>query len=242
MNAHDWYIENQAAYIARALERQEEELFEDHLPRCENCRKAIEEIERDLSWLPMAVRPVAPRPGFTRQITVAVLDHEIRPLWRRVMQPLAIAAMLALAVGLGLVTRHSAQLESTLLVTRERLDALSDTLGVMQRAQHIMQTTIKGDGYEGGMFIFADNSTKRWKVVVHGIPAAPVGEAYHFWFICPDGLVKGAEVNVDPTHPAILTLTLPEDFGPVYGASLTMESLTNVSSTPKGKELAHLRL
>ncbi len=242
MNAHEWYIENHTGYVARSLEQNELALFEEHLPRCENCRKAIQEIERDLSWLPMAVKPVAPRPGFTRQVTVSVLDHDVRPWWRRWVEPLALAAMIGLAIGLGVTSRRSGALSSKLAVATEQLDALSDTLGIMQKASRVLQASIKGDGYEGGMMIFADNASKRWKVIVHGLPTAPAGEAYHFWFICPDGVVKGAEVNVDPTHPAILTLTLPQDFGPVYGASLTMERLKDVGSTPHGRELANLTL
>jgi len=30
-------------------------------------------------------------------------------------------------------------------------------------------------------------------VVIHDLPQLPPGERYQFWFICDDGMVRGAE-------------------------------------------------
>ena len=37
MNPHDWYVENRAAFVSRALEPDEERTFREHLARCEEC-------------------------------------------------------------------------------------------------------------------------------------------------------------------------------------------------------------
>ena len=83
MTAHDWYIENRAAFVARSLERGEERTFRDHLVRCDECTREVARLERELGWLPMGVAPVAPPPGFARQMAAEILD---RP------KPLAAAA------------------------------------------------------------------------------------------------------------------------------------------------------
>ena len=65
MNAHDWYVENRAAFVARSLEPGEERTFRDHLVRCEECtpggRRAWSATSPGCRW---ASRPSPrPRPG-----------------------------------------------------------------------------------------------------------------------------------------------------------------------------------
>src|SRR6185437_4963810 len=81
MTPHDWYVENRVAFVARALEASEERLFSDHLPRCEECRREVARLERDLGALPMAATPVAPRPGLTHHLADAILYRRV--WWRR---------------------------------------------------------------------------------------------------------------------------------------------------------------
>ena len=78
MNPHDWYVENRAGFVARALEPDEERTFREHLPRCEECLREVSRLERELAWLAMGAAPVAPRPGLTRRLAAAVLDRPRR--------------------------------------------------------------------------------------------------------------------------------------------------------------------
>ena len=71
MNPHDWYVENRAAFVARALEPDEERTFREHLPRCEECLREVSRLEQELAWLAMGAAPVAPRPGLTRRLASA---------------------------------------------------------------------------------------------------------------------------------------------------------------------------
>lgn len=98
------------------------------------------------------------------------------------------------------------------------------------------------DGEEGGLLIFADDVSHRWNVVVHGLPPAPAGEKYQFWFICSDGMVRGATVASAGGRPAFLTLGMPREGGTVMGAALTLEPKSNVSRESRGKALAKLML
>lgn len=233
MTAHEWFVEQRTDYVTRALEPAEERLFRDHLDRCGDCRAAVGELERDLAWLPMAVAPVAPRPGFTGQVLREVTDGA--PPRRRWLWPAIAAAGVALAVGTWAVETDSVRrLEGELAAAR-------DTLGLLRRANRIMQATIEMQGHTGGIVVFADEVTHRWRVTVHGLPAPAPDQRYVFWFITGEGMVRGPEVPVKLEQPATMTLEMPPGARLVKGCALTMEPM-NGDSIPRGRELAHLEL
>ncbi len=242
MTAHDWFVEHRAAFATRALDQDEEQLFADHVTRCPECAAAVEAIRSDLRWLPMHVQPVAPPPGFTRRMVDGVLTPRRVPIWRRMGLPMALAASTVLALGLAWQARRGQQeMRTQLALVEQESIALRDTLSIMRQAARVLQASIDVGGTPAGLVIFADETSHRWKVVLHGLPVAPAGESYQFWFVCPDGMVRGAEVNPVAGEPVILTLGMPEGSGPVLGASLTME-LRGAAGPPRGKELAHIDL
>ena len=239
MSTHDWYLENRAGFVARSLEPGEERTFRDHLIRCEECSREVARLERELGWLPMGAAPMAPPPGFSRRLAAEVLDRPNR--WRRWL-PLAAAAVLALASGAAALSEHNAgrDLRARLLIRESRLAALEDTLSVLRRANTVLQTQISMNGHQGGMLIFQDAASHRWCVIVHGLPPAPVGNKYQFWFITESGMVRSVEVNAEMERPAFMTLPMPGVAAPVMGAALTMEPAVNYSDEPKGVTLAHV--
>jgi hypothetical protein len=239
MKAHDWYIENRSAFVARSLERAEERTFIDHLVRCDECTREVARLERDLAWLPLGVTPVAPAPGLPRRIAGRILD---RPSpWRRAV-PYGLAAALALlAIGVGARGRaERARLEAQLAARDQRLAALQDTLSIVKGAQQILQAKISMNGHDGGLVIFQEPISHRWCVVVHGLPPAPSGNVYQFWFITTSGMVRSVEVRGDPERPAVMTLGMPPVAAPVMGAALTVEPAVNRSTEPRGPMLAHV--
>ena len=105
-----------------------------------------------------------------------------------------------------------------------------------------MHASVQLDGKEGGITILADPVSHRWNVVIHDLPQLPPGERYQFWFICDDGMVRGAEVHTSPEHPAVLTMGMPKEGGNVLGAALTVEPVGATTGPPQGQVLAHLML
>ncbi|HET6576851.1 MAG TPA: anti-sigma factor [Gemmatimonadales bacterium] len=239
MTAHDWYVENRAAYLARSLEPGEERTFRDHLVRCDECARELARLERELAWLPMGVAPAAPAPGLARRMAGEILDRPSR--WRRRVPLAAAAAVTLVAAGMALSGRSERHDLRALLTAREnQLAALQDTLSVLRRAHQVLQTRISMDGHQGGLLIFQDGVSHRWCVIVHGLPPAPAGSVYQFWFITETGMVRSAEVNADTQRPAFMTLPMPGVSAPVMGAALTVEPVVNRSSEPEGVTLAHL--
>ncbi len=172
-----------------------------------------------------ASAPVAPPPGFARQMAAEILDRPNR--WRRWV-PLAVAAGLTLvSLGASMSARHEGRELRERLASREsRLAALEDTLSVLRRANMVLQTQISMNGHEqGGLLIFQDAVSHRWCVIVHGLPPAPTGSKYQFWFITETGMVRSVEVNADTRRPAFMTLPMPGVAAPVMGAALTMEPM-----------------
>lgn len=240
MTAHDWFIEYRQDFVARALEPADEELFRQHLERCAECRDAVAALERELRWLPLAVTPVAPRPGFTHRVVREIAGggmRERRPRTPRWLVPLAAAAALLAAVAFGVKGQRGVGELS------HQLGALRDTLSVLRQANRVLQTAISMDGHQGGMMIFADEKTHRWNVVVYGLPPAPSGEHYAFWFLTGDqGMVRGPDVPLNRQAPAFFTLDMPEGAKIIQGGALTVEPMGGDSRTPRGKELARLEL
>jgi anti-sigma-K factor RskA len=245
MNPHDWFAERAVEYATRTLDAEEATAFETHLGQCDACRREVAEIERDLAWLPMALPPVTPRPGLRERIVAGVLGK--RRSTRRVSWalPTALAASLLLAVGgwyLG--GARSRALQRELGAQQAAVAALQDTLSIMRQAGRILQATFEDGRTSGGVLIFADETTHRWNVVIHGLPPAPRGYQYQFWFICDDGMVRGTEVAADTSRPTMFTTGMPqpESCPAVKGAALTEESVADGQGPPRGKSLAHLML
>jgi hypothetical protein len=243
MNSHDWFVEQRVFFATKTIDPEDERVFADHLERCAECQAEVHQIERELGWLPMGLRPAKPRPGFRWQVAKDVLGP--RPPSRILRWiPVAIAAGLA-ALALGIERRATVREEELVAsqqATSLHLAALSDTIAMLRRAATILQASIEMEGHRGGMLIFADSVTHKWSVVVHGLPPAPAGEKYQFWFVCSDGMVRSVEIAPNPGQPTFITLEMPGRGGAVLGAALSMEPAANHSDTPKGKELAHLTL
>jgi hypothetical protein len=240
MTAHDWYVENRAAYVARALAPSEERLFADHLGRCEECARAVAQLEHDLRWLPMGVTPAAPRPGLSHELADRILRRT--PAWRRIGPLAAAAAVAAFAAGFGIREHHRSDTLLAELDARDhRLAALEDTLSVMRDAHRVVQRDIAMDGHHGGLVIFQDATSHRWNVVVHGLPPAPAGQVYQFWFVTESGMVRSVELRCDGSKPAFATVPMPKQPMTIMGAALTVEPVVNHSGPPEGRELVHVQ-
>ena len=232
MSSHQWYEENRAAYVAGGLDERERRTFADHLPRCDECLREVAAIEKELAWLPLGIDPIPPRPGFKRQVVESVLHPRRR--WDRWVYPLTAAASLVLAVGIWTSARAERE---NLMAQMERS---ARALATFERAEVIHQASITsgGAGAAAGLVIFDSPETGRCNVVVHGLPPAPDGEVYRFWFLTEDGELQGVDLPVADNSPIFVSLERPHV--KVKGASLTVEPMEEAGAEPGGVELAHV--
>jgi anti-sigma-K factor RskA len=242
VNPHDWFVEHRIDYATHTLDGEDTATFEAHLPNCAECREEVARIDQELRWLGMEVAPVAPHPGLRRRIVDHVLEGKPASR-RRWLTPVALAASALLAVAGWYAGHHKVlQLESRVAELQLQSTALADTLSVIRRAGRVLQAGFEMDQRHGGLVIFTDETTHRWSVVVHGLPPAPAGTTYQFWFICSDGMVRGSRIDHTGERPMMFTTGMPERGGAVLGAALTVEPVGVNSGPPQGRELAHLRL
>jgi len=247
MSEHDWFVEHRFAFVTRSLEPDEDRTFHQHLQGCAECRAEVARIEVDLRWLPMGVEPMSPRPGFTRRLVEGVLGtpsprgQRVPVAWWGAMAALA-ASLVIMALGSWQLRGRAAGLEQRVGTLSTQLASVQDTLSIIRDASRVLQANINMEQHQGAMLIFADERTHRWNVVLHGLPPAPAGTVYQFWFICADGMVRGMQFQQD-TVPTSLRMTgMPPRGGAVMGAMLTVEPMTNRTEQPQGKELVHLML
>jgi anti-sigma-K factor RskA/putative zinc finger protein len=244
MTPHEWFVEHRLDYASRTLDPGDAKTFEAHLGGCEECQAEVARIEGDLKWLPMGLPPVSPRPGFRRRAIENVLQGRSarRPRWQL---PAALAASaLLVASGWFLGQSRAGELQRELEGQQAVVAALQDTLSIMRKAGRVLQANVDVGDTRGGLLIFADEATHRWNVVVHGLPPAPEGYRYQFWFICEDGMVRGTEVAVDQARPTMFTTGMPQPQScpAVKGAALTEEPVADGQGPPRGRSLAHLML
>jgi anti-sigma-K factor RskA len=244
---HEWFVEHRLEYATRTLDAEQVTTFERHLPGCEECSLEIARIEADLAWLPMGQPPAVPSPGLNRRIVEHVLQgsRPRRAAWRL---PAAIAAGALLVVGGWYLGQSRTEaLRRELQERRAAVAALQDTLSIMRQANRILQATVDVDGSKGSLFIFADEATHRWNVVIQGLPPAPEGRRYQFWFICAesaDRMVRGTVVPASTQRPTIFATDMPDAQAcrSVIGAALTEEPATGGQGPPRGRELVELML
>jgi hypothetical protein len=244
MTTHEWFVEHRLEYATRALDPEEAKTFETHLGGCAECRAEVARMESELQWLPMGLPPAAIPPGFRRRAIERVLGRRSarRPMWQ---VPAALAAsVLLVAGGWYLGQSRDRGLRREIESQQALVAALRDTLSIMRQAGRVLQADVEMGDSRGGVLIFADEVTHRWNVVVHGLPPAPEGYRYQFWFICEDGMVRGTEVAVDRTRPTMFTTGMPQPQScpAVKGAALTEEPVAHGEGPPRGKSLAHLML
>ncbi len=241
MTSHDWFIEHRAAWVARALDAEEEGSYRDHLARCAECRDAVAELERDLGWLSMGVEPVAPRPGFRRE----ALDRVVGARRRRHdwILPAALAASLLISLSLNWRQRgRIAALDAGNAATGTSVAALRDTLSVERDAAQVLHADFATSGVPCSITIIADDHTHRWSVVVHGLPPARPGEKYQFWFITDDGMRRGVTIDAVPGRVASFLTGMPPGNARVMGAALSVEPAENQGSEMKGSALAKIMM
>ena len=212
---HEWFVENRLEYATRTLEPEDERTFEAHLAGCEECQVEVAGSRAISAGCRWRSTPVAPRPGLRRRIAERVLGEKPRPSSRAIPRGRAGGARGVGAAG-GREDGSRDQCAGRPVSSRSwraqraAIAALMDTLSIMREAGRVLQASVDVNGTRGGLLIFADEATHRWNVVVHGLPPAPPGYRYQFWFICDDGMVRGNEVQASTSRPTMFTTGMPQ--------------------------------
>ena len=188
---HELMRELSAAYALHALDPDDEQLFEQHLRTCEECRAAVAGFESTADQLAAAASPATPRPGLRARILETVArDREVRarPFRARGFQLAAATAAVSTAAAIGLGVWAA---------------SLSHDLGRERQGAKVVALS----GADGSVVLTDDREAV---LVVRNLEPAPDGRTYEAWVIS-DGVAQPAGVfsGGSPRVAVALTRRVP---------------------------------
>lgn len=170
-----------AGYALDALEPEERDAYEAHLPGCERCRDELASLLQATEALAIASTGPAPAPELRERVlasaraepqTVVPLDARRRRLVPVLASAAAIAVVVALALGVWAV-----HLSNDLDSTRSALARQRSAAGVVADPR---SREIGLDTGQGRLVVGADGQAV---LVLDGLAAAPTGKTYEAWII-----------------------------------------------------------
>ena len=189
-------------------------------------------------WLGMVASPRTPPPELKGRVLA-------RALARRRRWPLAVAALVVAAAGVG--TWWATRTIDTLTAERDRLaarvGALEDTVSsfIHGPATRLIQIPVSTGGRVGSVTIFADSVRHRWLVRCDGLAPNAQDQAYQLWFITDKGMEPAALMPMDADRAMVLALAMPGAGERVLGAAMSIEPRAG-SPQPHGPMVFHLEL
>lgn len=189
-------------------------------------------------WLGMLAPARTPPP----ELKGRVLE---RALTQRRRWPLAVAAVLALAVaGAGWwASRTIDSLTAERDALASRVEAYQDTVStfIHGSATELIQIPVSTGGRVGAVTIFADSARHRWLVRCDGLAPNARDQAYQLWFITENGMLTAAVMPMDQDRPMVMALDMPRGGGRVMGAAMSIEPRAG-STSPSGPMVFHRML
>lgn len=191
--------------------------LEPAAPRPEAKVKLLAAIRGEEAPAPLPKPAPIPRPATSREMPAATAPRVAMVPRRRSVWPMALAAMLILALsGLsGWLFLRQQRMEETIArleteLATERREAEQSVAG-MQSAMERMRVNFSlvtapavkvsplrpadpQNPARGILFVAADN--QHWYLAVHDLPPAPQGRKYQLWWDAEEGMSRGGDFNL----------------------------------------------
>lgn len=214
---HERELELLAGHALSALgveeEAEAERLLAEHVPACDVCRGALDDLQAVVGELALAVRPIDPPDLLLARIRREIREHERRSrrglgLVAAAVGITALVGMAGLSVSLG---SRATRAEAERVTAVEMLSAISDPSTDPVPLQAMSATAAGGlveVAHEEQLYLYGE-----------GVPAPQPGHAYQLWlgsggtfvpvgepFLPRDGIVL-LRITVDPTRFDELLIT-----------------------------------
>lgn len=76
MKCNRWLVLHRLGFVLRCLNQREHQILERHVRGCRKCARAVGELEREIGWLGMGVRPTNPSPTFRARALVRATGRD----------------------------------------------------------------------------------------------------------------------------------------------------------------------
>jgi anti-sigma-K factor RskA len=197
VSAPDPYLELAPLAALDALDGEDALAFADHVRACPACRRERDSFEDTASQIGLAVAPVTPPPLLRPRVLAAVGPRAAAAAPARRIWPLAVAATLAAAFGVGfLAMRQERDIEQQRRVHADLAhdDLLALLADTGSRATAL--AALPAAPRSGGHVVW--NAQKRRAVLfASGLDPAPAGKAYEMWVIADGAPVPSGLFQVD---------------------------------------------
>jgi hypothetical protein len=215
---------------------------------CPECAAHYAEAEATLALLPLSLTEQAP-PARLKQI-ILNRTQPMRIGWDRAILSAAIAAVLAVAVTLGLVNKlwprnQTAPADQASIIDRATIADLQAQLTLTQGQLASMRQTFQGMKFaeltgsnqpDAVGRVFIDMQMNKWYFFTCGMKPPKDGKTYALWLICNDHKIPAGTFNVSQQGTATLLGAVPA-LPPNAAVSLaiTDEPAGEVIQSPTGK-------
>jgi anti-sigma-K factor RskA len=200
VNEHPQFDEDFDLYILGALEGEEKQALESHLPGCSECARKVEEARGRVAALALAAppeaAPTAVRERLLRQVRREAAKPQVAPVrtfWRWMTPALAVVS-LVLAIVAGLVTVENRDL-------KQRLSDLQTTARLFQkeeaRDRAVLDLLTAPDTLKVTLVSGAARAMPEGKAFYHpqkgllfyaaDLPALPPNRTYQLWLVPAEG-------------------------------------------------------
>lgn len=217
------------AYVLAALDADERASFEAHLSGCDECREEVRSLRRVADALSRSVPGRTPRPELRERVLAAFGGADVpsaRPvsaaMTRRRWLPLA--AMLALAVGIGI---YAARLQ-------ERVGELQSAMGVLA-APDLVSINLAGQAPAPRASARALWSRTRGMVfTASNLPPLPAGRVYQVWVVTAQAPISAGLLTPGPGGAEQTFFATPPDIPPPAAVAVSIEPAGGVPA-PTGE-------
>ncbi len=235
---HDSFRENLPAYALGALDPEEAAALEAHLQTCDTCPAELQEYQTVGTGLLGALPARPPRAAVRRSLQnrLAGQAPRARPQFRWSFGQLAVAGLLAVLVGLNLLT--VSQLYS---LRREQAEVsaqnTSEQTALAMLAYPSTKTlTFDQNGVSGSLLV--DKQRNLVAVFAWNLAMPAAGKTYQMWLIDPQGnRTSGGLLMPEAGYPFVMAVVRsPQPLTDYTGLGITVEPLGG-SPKPTGDRI-----
>jgi anti-sigma-K factor RskA len=242
MTRRDELLMSAGAYAVGALTGHEKTEFEALMSESEQLRAEVTELMDTAVELGLSVAPVDPgsdlrarilsavadipqlaeeRPGRTR--LEAPADLKVRSRWSTPLARLAaVAAAIALIVGLGFTVRAGIQAQNDMVTASQIND--------IQAAADYQRESVEIAGGGTATLVWSV-ALGRSALIVDGLAALPAGSTYELWYIDADGATPAGTFDVGDDGRRSVVLAGEMDAGRTIGVTVEPVGGSDIPST-----------
>ena len=226
---HEDYKMMLPMHALASLDGDEAQALDQHLATCAECRAELDDWQDAAGALAYAAEPLEPSPQVRTRILESVRAESARqpdnviplkrpasikaqPGWSRSLQAIAALIIIGLIIGVVVLWRQNQDARASIARLAEQWQESITRLERERAALQVFSAPGARMAELAGMkeapnahaMVAVDSKTRRVALMVQGLPQAPAGKAYQFWFIPGAKPMPGKVFKTDSSGSAMM--------------------------------------